>query len=110
MRETENLIFFIERSIFVQLMSTKNAVFPLVAPPLVKILLFVLIRRNKTRSYTINVKYPLSHKNCCEYIERNGIITFEYDIFKGENLCHDHLLSKENNLGPGDKIKYIWGL
>ena len=31
---------------------------------------------------------------------------------KGENLRHDHLLyvSKENNLGPGDKIIYIWGL
>ena len=27
---------------------------------------------------------------------------------KGENLRHD--VSKENNLGPGDKIRYICGL
>ena len=28
--------------------------------------------------------------------------------FKGENLRHDHLCLKENNLGPGDKIRYTW--
>ena len=34
-----------------------------------------------------------------------------FPITKGENLRHDHLCFKtKNNLGPDDKIRYIWGL
>ena len=33
------------------------------------------------------------------------------DMFtKGENYAMTTPVSKENNLGPDDKIRYIWGL
>ena len=45
----------------------------------------------------------------------SGQILDFYDFIhiynKGENLRHVHLcFKKNNNLGPGDKIRYIWGL
>ena len=37
-------------------------------------------------------------------------LKLEVYSFKGENLRHDHYISKEKNLGSDDKIRYIWGL
>ena len=33
-----------------------------------------------------------------------------FSYSKGENLRHDHLCFKRNDLGPDDKIRYILGL
>ena len=47
----------------------------------------------------------------------NVLRPFPYNLLKGENLRHDHVLkrlissvSKENNLRPDRKIRYIFGL
>ena len=62
------------------------------------------------------LSFSLNRLNSTESSGRITILKKQAVVFSRgggggrEKLRYDHYVSKENNLGPDDKIRYIWGL